>query len=223
MIRLHFVVEGQTEEVFVRDVLMETLAAYGVIADVHRITTGRRGGAVHRGGFVSYAHLKRDLSLWMKQDSNADSWFTTMVDFYGLPADFPGTHEARSITDPIERMIFLERQLSHDLKYRRFVPYIQLHEFEALLFSDAKSFATAFPDANEAIGALQRIRDSAASPEHIDDGEKTAPSKRICAILPDYVKPVAGPLIARAIGLSRIRGECKHFNAWIEMLLGLGS
>jgi hypothetical protein len=144
-----------------------------------------------------------------------------MVDLYRLPSDFPGAARAAAVSDPFERVRSLQFELQADLNHRRFVPYIQLHEFEALLFSDPGSFSIAFPDETAAIAELEEIRQGASSPEHIDDGDDTAPSKRICRLLPGFVKPVSGPIIAREIGLHRIRSECRHFNAWIETLLAL--
>jgi len=219
--RLHIVVEGQTEETFARVLLAPSLGERSVFADVHRVTTGRRGPRIYRGGLVSYAHLKRDLTLWMKEDQDSDCWFTTMVDLYRIPDDVPGYAESRKILDPVQRVKFLEQQLKSDVGHPRLVPYIQLHEFEALLFSDPGSFSTAFPDSTEEIAALARIRHEAASPEHIDDGAETAPSKRICNLFPQFAKPVHGPIIARDIGLPKIREACPHFNEWIDALLSL--
>jgi hypothetical protein len=63
LIRLHFVVEGQTEEAFVNSVLGPELGACNVFADARRIETGRRHGRLFRGGLVKYEHLARDLTL----------------------------------------------------------------------------------------------------------------------------------------------------------------
>jgi hypothetical protein len=219
--RLHIVVEGQTEETFVRDILAPTLGERSVFADVHRVTTGRKGSTIFRGGLRRYEHLRRDLTLWMKQDQGSDAWFTTMIDLYALPHDSPGYQESQSITDPVQRVQFLETGLAADLCHARFLPYIQLHEFEALLFSDANCLSDAFPEEVHAIAALVHIRESAPSPEHINDGVETAPSKRICAALPQYTKAVHGPIIAKHIGLPKLRRECPHFNRWIELLLDL--
>ncbi|HEV2495810.1 MAG TPA: DUF4276 family protein [Terriglobia bacterium] len=217
--RLHFVVEGQTEETFVRDVLRSELASQGIFCDARRIKTGRKGGKDHRGGLVSFQHLRNDLELWMKQDSGADSWFTTMVDLYRLPSDFPGITESRAHTDPIEKGELLEARFSGNLNHPRFVPYIQLHEFEALLFSDPQSFSIAFPSVSTAqLAELQAIRSAFNTPEHIDEGNDTSPSKRICGLLPQYVEPLSGPLIAKQIGLAKMRAECHHFNGWLERL-----
>lgn len=221
MIRLHFVVEGQTEETFVRDVLEPVLAKESVVSDVHKITTGRKKGVVYRGGFVAYTHLRRDLSLWMKQHQNSDARFTTMIDLYRLPRDFPGIDQYRTGRDPFERVKILETEFERDFNDHRLIPYIQLHEFEALLFSDPDAFSSAFPESHFAIAELKRIRKAFASPEHINEGPETAPSKQICKNLPDYAKTSYGMLIAESIGLGTMRSECAHFDAWIGTLLRL--
>src|ERR1017187_170459 len=89
MIRLHFVVEGQTEETFVRHLALE-LGNHDIVANAHSITTSRRRGRVYRGGFVEYSHLRKDLELWMKEDRKPDARFTTMVDLYRMPVECLG-------------------------------------------------------------------------------------------------------------------------------------
>lgn len=154
----------------------------------------------------------------MKQDSGPDSWFTTMIDLYKLPADFPGVSDYCRERDPIKRVRLLEGILASDLDNARFIPYIQVHEFEALLFSDPEGFSIAFPANAKDVSTLKTIRKSFETPEHIDDGECSAPSKRIVSLLPDYDKVSAGPLVAKQIGLPRLRAECLHFDDWLERL-----
>jgi len=197
MIRLHAVVEGQTEETFVNQVLAPALAARNVFMDVHCITTGRRKSSVFRGGVIQYQHLKTDLTLWMKQDQKPEAWFTTMVDLYALPDDFPGYANCRRHADPVGRVECLEDGLLADLSHRRFIPYIQLHEFEALLFSDPRPFENAFPNNPAVTQKIAAIRSQFPTPEHIDDRRDMAPSKRILAVLPDYKKTVAGVQVAQ--------------------------
>lgn len=209
------------------EVLAPALAAHNVFVDTHSITTGRKHGRTFRGGWDSYGKLQRDLLLWMKQDQNADSWFTTMIDYYRLPTDFPGYVQSRVFTDPMCRVASLEQNLTDDIRVQlssapvsqRFVPYIQVHEFEALLFSNVERFITAFPDQSEAIGNLRGVRASFQSPEHINEGATTAPSKRILAVIPDYSKTVSGLLIAKSIGFEAMRRECRRFDDWIRTLI----
>lgn len=216
--RLHIVVEGQTEETFVRDILAPELGARGIFCDAHRITTGRRKGRNFRGGMLYYPHLQNDLNLWIKQDNAPDSWFTTMVDLYGIPEGFPGFEESSRKTDPFERVRLLESKLQEDIGYRRFIPYIQLHEFESLLFAEPESFAVAFPEIGPGLTALRAIRESVASPELINDGPDTCPSRRICQIVPQYSKTASGPLIVKQIGLPTLRRECHHFDEWLAVI-----
>jgi Domain of unknown function (DUF4276) len=227
LIRLHVLAEGQTEESFVNEVLAPELGAHDIFADAHRITTGRRHGRLFRGGLTDYEHLARDLILWMKQDQHQESWFTTMIDLYRLPINFPGRGSVPLTVAAHDRVARLEAELSKDMiarlsdlpVSRRLIPYIQLHEFEALLFSDPSAFLEAYPGNQMAVERLKAIRAQFHSPEEIDETPGGAPSKRILGVLPDYQKPVAGLLVAQRIGLAEIRRECRHFNDWLTRLL----
>lgn len=218
MIRLNIVVEGQTEETFVRVVLAPELAPHSIFATAHSVTTSRDRGKVYRGGFVSYAHLRKDLNRWIRQDQSDSARFTTMVDLYRMPKDAPGFEESRKIADPVARAQFLERSISQDLEDGRFRPYIQVHEFEALLFAAPAQLLTAFPGSKLQIDRLITETESFATPEHIDNGESTSPAKRISAALPEYAKSVDGPIITRQIGLAALRAKCPHFEEWWQAL-----
>jgi hypothetical protein len=80
-------------------------------------------------------------------------------------------------------------------------------------------FLDAFPDQGATVDLLRGVRESFPTPEDIDDGQATAPSKRIVDLLPDYTKTVAGILIVKRIGLTVLRDECPHFNEWIEKIV----
>ena len=208
--------------------LAPELGARGIFIDAHRITTGRKHGRAYRGGWGSYKKLQRDLALWMKQDQNPDAHFSTMVDLYGLPADFPGYEACRAIADPDQRVECCEGHLVRDVAAqcgdhwaKRFIPYIQSHEFEALLFADPLKFLAAFPEAGTVIERLRQIRTECGGPERIDDGEDTAPSKRVLQLLPEYAKVVSSIVIVKHIGLETLRQECPHFGRWIDRLLDL--
>lgn len=228
LIRLHILVEGQTEETFVNTVLGPSLAERMVFADTHRITTGRKRGRRFRGGLVSWQHVARDLELWMKEDHGQDSWFTTLFDYYALPDDFPGYATLPTI-GAANRIARLEAAMENDIAERlrgyptagQFIPYIQQHEFEALLFSDPSAFAIAMPGEPSIVGQLMQIRARFGNPEDIDNGPETAPSKRIAALWPAYQKPIDGLLVAQQIGLPVMRRECPGFHRWVTKLEAL--
>lgn len=232
MIRLHVIVEGQTEETFVRDVLRDPLALRGVYAEATQVTTSRRRRRIaghiekqtFKGGVTSYDAVRKDIIRWTKQFKGQDDHFTTMLDLYRLPSDFPGYAEAANKSDPIARVQVLEKALAADIGDPRFIPYIQLHEFEALLFTDIEKLSIAYPDSSrqKAITSLGSTLGGFKDPEHIDDGPDTSPSKRILKEIPEYRKSSVGPLVANAIGLPQLMERCPHFRVWVEALLALG-
>ena len=143
------------------------------------------------------------------------------LDLYALPAEFPGWDDAEKLRHaPEKRVETLEQAFAADIDDSRFIPYIQLHEYEAYLFSDPEKFGFFYNKHEKAIAALKAIAEKEATPELIDDGAHSAPSKRIIAVLPDYegAKSVIGPMVAERIGLDMIRGKCPHFAAWLSRL-----
>ncbi len=216
--RVNILVEGHTEETFVRDVLCEHLAMQRVLVAARRVETGRTVDRIHRGGMPSYAKVRRDILRWLKQDRQA--YVTTMFDLYAL-SDFPGMPAAQAMRDPYGKIAMLEEKLADDIGGTRFIPYLQLHEFEGLLFSDVQAIDDVLGLAKPQMQALQTIREQFSTPELINDGESTAPSKRVLKLYPGYDKRAFGPRIAARIGLATMRRECPHFNAWLLRLEAL--
>ena len=148
-----------------------------------------------------------------------------MVDLYALYSDFPGREKADELrSNPYEQVGALQEEWQEQTDDKRFVPFIQLHEFEAYLFVDVTRFPEFCDSPRRGVAELQRIADSVDSPELIDDGQHSAPSKRIIEQIPAYkrLKTSVGPQMAADIGLWAIRLKCPHFNAWISRLEGLG-
>lgn len=220
MVRLHFVVEGRSEEQFVKSLLIPHLASHGVFAGVRLIRAKAYPKKLGRGGIPSYARLKKDLQKWMREDNNSDSFFTTMFDLYALPQDFPAWSEPEHGQPPQDRVQRLEAAFAKDVSDKRFVPYIQLHEFETLLLADPQKLIAISPGSERKIAEIERECSSFKSPEEIDEGPDTAPSKRIAKHLPDYpaLKVIAASIVLPKIGLETLRLKCPHFNEWIESL-----
>lgn len=209
-ITLRVLCEGQTEQAFVTQVLAPHLAARRVYARPELV----RG----RGGIVSFDSLrsaiKRDVGR-----SREHEYVTTMLDLYQI-GDYPGAGK-RPGELVAERVIRIEAEMARGLPSPRFIPYVQVHEFETLVLVDLDLLPTQFPD-GEADAAPEVLRRSigALAPEDVDDGDQTAPSKRLIRAIPGYaaLKEVAGPNIAAKIGLPRLRQACPHFNAWVTRL-----
>ncbi len=215
MVYLVVVGEGQTEEAFVNTILSPHLGVMKVFASPRLVTTSGRG----RGGALTRDRVVRFLSRTLKE--RTDTFVTTFFDLYALPGDFPGRTAAATIPNPLERASRVERELETAVvaaagcRPERFFAHIQPYEFEALLFSDTDTLVQANAGWRAAAGTLRQARTAAATPEHINDGPDTHPSKRLEGLRPGYEKVLNGPAIAGAIGLDRIRLECRHFDAWL--------
>lgn len=226
MTRLLVHVEGQTEESFVKELLAGHLRSYGYSSVAARLLGNARTRS-RRGGIRSWDAVQRDIIRHLKEDRGSIA--TTMVDYYGLPKEsWPGrsvvpSREFESRAQAVEEAMLEDIQMGMGTGFdrNRFVPFVIMHEFEALLFSDCARFADAIerPDVAD---RLQTIRSSFASPEQIDDSPHTAPSKRITEIVAGYDKPFMGNLAILSIGLEAIRAECPHFDDWMQRMEQLG-
>jgi hypothetical protein len=214
MNRVYMLVEGQTEETFVR----ELLAPHYVRRELFLTPIVASTSPGHKGGIVSYSKVRPQIERLCKQDVNA--FVTTMFDLYRLPGDFPGKRDpewARQVSGD-KKATLVERAMREDISQQNFIPYIQVHEFEALLFVQPEHFRDWTDET--VVQRLMAIHHSAA-PEAINDHPQTAPSKRIAAEMPDYQKTFHGPLIACDIGLEAMCESCPHFAQWLERLDGL--
>ena len=211
MIRLAISVEGETEEQFVNIVLTNHLVPLGVLPTP--ILLGRARNTSPGGGNVSVERLGVDVSECYH---NYD-FVTSLVDLYGFRRRENRTGEE------LEQQIFLEvgRKIGHNLDVRKVIPYIQLHEFEALLFSDVEAFRDALGTTAFTVEQMNSVRSQFLTPEDINDGPTTAPSKLIAQVIAGYDKVANGSLIAEKIGLPTIRREYPRFNSWLARLEAL--
>lgn len=210
-ITLRVLCEGQTEQNFIRSVLAPHLKTYNVFTKPESLLKGQ-------GGIVPWDRLRHGIKADVGR-SKANEYVTTMIDLYAI-GNYPGV-ERLSGEHPYDRAYRIEQNMAQGLPNPRFLPYIQVHEFEALVFVDLSYLPAQFPDgeANNILGALQADIGE-VPPEMINDSAKTAPSKRIIARLPAYAgaKAYAGPAIAEAIGVERLKEACPHFNEWVTQL-----
>lgn len=221
MRRVLILVEGQTEERFVKTVLQPHLWNMSVHPEPKIVTTKRiKSGPDFKGGITNFGKVEYDIRLLLG-DTDA-ALVTTMIDYNGLPDDFPGKRQLRG-NNSHDRAKELEAALeSHFAAGAKFSPYLMIHEFEALLFSGPRVLAQVMNDPS-AETYLQRIRDSFTTPEDINDDPITKPSGRVLHRFPGYQKVLHGPNTITRIGLDPIRRECAHFNEWVTKLERVGS
>ena len=215
MSRILIYIEGFTEEGFVQKVLAPHLDSLGIfMIPIPTTTKLVKNGRNFRGGMSTYGKARRDV-LGLTRDTDVVA-ITTMLDYYGLPNDFPG-RESLPGGSCFEKVRYLEEAFRNDIDSQRSIPFLTLHEFEALLFSSPREFDPILPD-TDISRRIQDIRNRFSSPEEINDGKDTHPSQRILELEPSYSKRTDGPRIAARIGLDTIRKECTHFNEWLTKL-----
>lgn len=212
MKRLFIIVEGQTEEAFVKELMAPHFMRNGIY-DVRPVLIRTSRG--HKGGFVNYEHLKNDLFRLLKSQGH-DVIVTTFIDFFRCP-ELPNQKDIDNISSHLKKVEAMERSIASDINDRRFIPYIQLHEFEALLFSAPDGFKMYFDD--NISEEIQGIIDSFENPEEINSSPETAPSKRLIRIIPEYDKVLYGNIVALEIGLPVILEKCPRFRTWTDLLI----
>ncbi len=219
MTRLLVLVEGQTEETFVNDVLAPHLYILGYTGVSGRLFGNARQRS-RRGGIRSWPSAERDIVRHLEEDREVA--VALMVDYYGLPQTGEQAWPGRSAQEGAATVeVAISKRVSELLGSSfdpsRFLPCVMMHEFEAILFSDCTALGRSMGHP-EVVRDLIAIRESFSDPEAIDDSPDGAPSKRLERLVPEYQKPLMGNVAALEIGLEKIRDECPHFRGWLELV-----
>jgi len=221
MKRLYLTVEGQTEAAFAKVVLGPHLLEFGVYVIKPRFTGphGREPGRAPRGGmFHRIRPSLDDMKIWLKEDQTSDARFSMMVDLYSLPTDFPGYAEGIQRPSGGPQAIFMEQALADEFGDARFIPYLQVHEFEALVLCDPSRLKLLYERSEKTIDSLQDDCNRFASPEQINHGQHSHPKHRIQQAVPRYRQVTDGPYLTGEIGLQTLRDKCPHFGEWLTRL-----
>ncbi|GAA4848916.1 DUF4276 family protein [Algivirga pacifica] len=217
MRRLIIICEGETEQEFCKDVLSPFLAQKQIFIDTPRIKKTR-------GGIADWSVIKKEVETYLRQDTAV--FVTTLMDYYGLMEkhQFPEWDRAEQVMDKSIRMGILEQGMKDSLSpelQSRFIPYIQLHEFEALLFTNKEVLLNSFLPREIKDQAYLEETFREQNPEMINNGRTTAPSKRLERSIEGYNKVLYGSMIASEIGLENIMAACPRFAVWVGKLKSL--
>lgn len=220
MKKIFVVTEGQSETNFVKKVMVPYFAGRCILIPITVVTkTDGRHGKIYKGGVSNYGQIRNTLLKTLNSAAkNTDSYVTTMFDFYRLPADVPGVLDAEKVNDPYEKVRIIEREILKTEGYDEnfFFPYIELHEFEAMIFSDVTKLEEAYFEYD--LTALKECVKVQSNPELINDGVETAPSKRIINCINCFDKANVGVDVLEKIGIENIAGKCGHFAEWVKRI-----
>jgi hypothetical protein len=220
---VHVVVEGQTEEGFVNEVLGPHFLARDIYLAPRLIQTARRSnGRKFAGGLTLWSHAQDDVRRYLRDTSVAA--VTTLFDYYGLPEGTPGLESRPATADPWVRVAHVEAAMSASFDHPRFIPHLMLHEFEAYIYvrpSEVAPYVDLPASAATIAGQLDGIRDTCGGAERINETRITSPSHRLLALWPRYDKVLHGVAITQSVGLAALRAGCPHFHSWVGRLESL--
>jgi hypothetical protein len=211
---IRLIVEGPTERDFVDALLKPEFAYKGIY--VTASTLGKTGGN------VNFERLKKDVMHCLKEQSNC--YVSTMFDFFRIDSEWPGMDKIVKLKASKTKLIpeakakILEDATAEKIAQARFIPHIQMHEFETLLYSEPEAWREF---SISAVDFIQGIANQYPDPEEINDGGETSPSKRVTSKFKGYSKRIHGINIAKQIGLPTMRKKCSHFNQWLTQLESL--
>ncbi len=208
-------VEGRTEEKFIKSILNPFLLNSNIYA--HPILLKTTPG--HQGGLPKYIKIRTHVFNLLRSVPNPYSLVTTMFDYYKLPNDFPGKNSIPSGSIYV-KVKHIEDAFFNDIGSDNFLPYIQIHEFEALLFASMNGFEKKFPRCADKFREI--LKNSGNNPELINDLEP--PSKRIISVVrefysKDFRKTLDGLEIAKSVGIENMMENCEHFRKWVYRIV----
>lgn len=221
--RLIVYVEGVSEEFFVNRSLRPHLITHGWrnVQAIGVKTSLDSGG--QRGGLTNWPAVEADLRQLFKDHPGEDYRFTTLWDFYRTPDRFPGIVAAKAAPVGADRGAIFAQALATHFGEPRFIPYIQMYEFEALVLAALPALQSLNPLHAAALGTLFTDCQSIGDFEKINDGPTTHPAQRIADVLPGFLnrKEDDGPIAIRETGLAELRRWCPRFDGWLSRLEGL--
>jgi hypothetical protein len=213
--RLVFIVEGNTEVEFITKKIIPYLEqkrgnTYTTFMNAQKITTNKKMNC--KGGVVNFEYLKNEIK---RVASKRNVLITTLIDFFRLPNNFPNYSTDKNKVDSIEEGI--SKEMEKLIASNHFLPYIQLHEFEALMFIDAEKFEI-ITESDSQKKQIEDIISKYPNPENINGGCDTAPSKRLISIIPTYEKVFFSSLIFSELSIDDIRKKAPRFNEWLDRI-----
>lgn len=214
------VVEGQTEEGFLRDVVYEHFLKLNIKIVPQPWTTNKKVGAT--GGGQSFDLIENHIRRLIAQHrNNSDIFVSTMIDLYAFPKQGKTiyTPEIEKLNGGLNKCKELEKKLGERINFYRFIPYVQLHEFETFILVQPDALLSYYPDKQREVEEI-KLNIAGFEPEEINHTPEGAPSKRIIKAIPIYKKQktTAGVQVTKKIGLNTLKSMCPHFNDWISRI-----
>ncbi|MDE5876968.1 MAG: DUF4276 family protein [Muribaculaceae bacterium] len=216
MKRLIIVCEGPTEHEFCINVLAPIFFKKDIYVEAPLVKKSN-------GGIVPWQNIKRQIETHLHEGK---AYVSLFIDYYGIKDsyNFPGGEESKTISLKDNKLKFLCDKMKADISpelVSRFIPYMQIHEFESLLYSDIEVFKNNFNTDELNFSLLEKAIREFPDPEDINSRPTLAPSKRLLEAIQGYDKVIYGNCLAAEIGLKKIIAKCPLFKQWISSLISI--
>ena len=213
---LFILLEGQSEEVFCKQILKPYFETKNIFLKYSIFSTGKKyNGTKYRGGITDYSKFTKDINNVLNDQSY--DLITTFIDFYGFLKIAPFKDEIDE-SNCYARVAQTENRLRKDIKNnKRFLPYMNLHEYEIIYYID-ETITKKILNNNFDGKKYKKIIQNYKNIETINENPDDAPSKRLERICPSYDKIYHSTLISQELQLTSILDKCKHFKEWIDQI-----
>jgi Domain of unknown function (DUF4276) len=222
MKHLYFIVEGETEYLFVKNLLLPYLLTQGLEPFMFIKKIEMSGGG---HGFNNIEHFRNTVQPILRLKN--EPIITTLIDHYGINSEkkLPDFELCKQEQDMDKQISCMEESLAKVVKeivpnYRFFIPNILKHEMETLLFADAEGFDLETESIKQAI---QDVCKQFSDIEDINHTPEGAPSKRLAKIYESngkrYRKIDNGLIIAELIGIETMLKKAPRFKTWVEKII----
>jgi Domain of unknown function (DUF4276) len=215
MAHILLIVEGQTEEQFYKRLVQnEFRNEDGTFRHYFQVVVMPSKKNIysrsHKGGAIGYEVCTDNIKRFLRQASHCD--LTLLVlDYYGLHDSFK-SHLSNEHQTLEQKILVIQSRLEAEIGVPRFKFRLQVHEFEAYLFSDPEKVTSHFQEAAKLATLREILANFNGDPERINDDPATAPSKRLKIVFPNFGKTTDGIAIAEKTGISTIRQHCQWFD-----------
>lgn len=215
MKNIAIVVEGQTEEAFVKQILQPGLGDEFVIEPIVVQTSRAASGRKQKGG-GTWRHYERDIRSLLGQSHR--SLVTTMLDFYGYPTDGPGRNCCTGVHNPRVCVRHRAAAMTSVINNHRILPFILLHEFETLIFAAAADSSSVLGDSYVASCLKSHVTTVSGDVELLNDSPSTSPSHRVRQCWPGFSKTIDGIAVIEEAGLESLIPHCPGLSSWLTHL-----
>ena len=210
MASIYFLVEGETEERFFKEIVKDYYKGK------HFISCSLMPQGKRKGGTIDYNQTKKELSRFFYSGKHFDK-IILIQDYYRLGKTMK-EHIGGNLN--LDKIIFsIQERLEKDVNNPKFHFRLQIHEFEAYLFTNPDFVASYFDD-NKILQKIEKILEEFdGNPELINNRFDTKPSKRLDEMTQNkFQKRIDGITIVKNVGIDNIRKKCKYFNELFNLI-----